>query len=360
MHILRLLLWYFSTAGRSNLATSEPTENFSLTWCWMTPGMTRSCPHFFFLYRSSKTVVPDSWHDCIRKICFWPAGGIWGRTWCSSAAQWRTAESEVLIRFTDNSFIRSLNLLASAFSEFSGKTWSAKRAQKIRKTGAKKAANGRNFKKCSYEFCSETRFALKVVLSKCLLWKFASGPCLVLCVQFCLCAARFLPAINWYIAACHDKNTQGSAKGPSLAKLFFRSMVLLGCLTIPAACMASASQWRMSQECCMHVTWMLHACPMNVACCMSGAFCIHACRTHGMFHAWTAVAFLHACMYGPVFCMHEHGCMHADAKIVQLLPSSVPHVWTKRCVASPFLKGVPRFEKMSRLWNFCADDNTLS
>ena len=344
MHILRLLLWYFSTAGRSSgLASSEPTENFSLTWCWMTPGMTRSWPHFFFLYRSSKTVVPDSWHDCIRKICFWPAGGSWGRTWCSSAAQLKNCRKRGLNKIHAQQLFSELKFACTCIF---GVFWQ----NLIRKTGAKNPQNGR--KKPQTGAISKSvpmNFALKPVL----LWKlsFRNVCCENLPVVhvwfFVFNSVCVLPDFypqstdilqrKTFMHACHDKNTQGSAKGPSLAKSFFRSMVLLACLTIPAACMASASQWRMSQECCMHVTWMLHACPMNVACCMSGAFCIHACRTHGMYHAWTAVAFLHACMYGPVFCMHEHGCMHADAKIVQLLLSSIPHVWTKRCVASPFL-----------------------
>ena len=97
---------------------------------------------------------------------------------------------------------------------------------------------------------------------------------------------------------------------------------------------------------------MLHA-----ACQVHFAF-MRVARMACFIHEQLWLFYMHACMVLCFACMNMG--MHADAKIVQLLLSSVPHVWTKRCVASPFLSGVPRFEKMSRLWNFCADDNTLS
>ena len=317
MHILRLLLWYFSTAGRSSgLASSEPTENFSLTWCWMTPGMTRSWPHFFFLYRSSKTVVPDSWHDCIRKICFWPAGGSWGRTWCSSAAQLKNCESEVLIRFMHNSFFRSLNLLARAFSEFSGKTWSAKRAQKIRKTGAK------NRKRAQFQkvylwillwnpFCSESCpfeiFAVKICQ-----WSMFGSLCSILSVC-CQISTR-----NQLIY-CSEKPSCMHAMTRTLKDLqkvlawpnhFFVPwccwhawpfLRLVWPVLHSGACHRNVAC--MSHECCTHAPWMLHA-----ACQVHFAF-MRVARMACIMHEQLWLFYMHACMVLSFACMNMGACM---------------------------------------------------
>ena len=237
-----------------------------------------------------------------------------------------------------------LNLLARAFSEFSGKTWSAKRAQKIRKTGAK------NRKRAQFQkvflwillwnpFCSENcpfeMFAVKIcqwfmfgylcsILSVCC--QISTRNQLIHCSEKPSCMhamIRTLKDLQKVLAWPNDFSFHGVAGVPD------HSCGLYGqCFTVAHACHMNVAC--MSHECCTHVPWMLHA-----ACQMHFAF-MRVARL-AWFHAWTAAAFLHACMYGPVFCMHEHGCMHADAKIVQLLLSSVPHVWTKRCVASPFL-----------------------
>ena len=207
----------------------------------------------------------------------------------------------------------------------------------IRKTGAKNPQNGR--KKPQTGAISKSvpmNFALKPVL----LWKlsFRNVCCENLPVVhvwlFMFNSVCVLPDFypqstdtlqrKTFMYACHDKNTQGSAKGPSLAKWFF----------VPWCCWHAWPFLRlvwpvlhsgacMSHECCMHVTWMLHACPMNVACCMSDAFCIHACRTPGM------ISCMNSCGFST--CMHVWSCLlHAW--------TWVHACWCQNCAAVAFLR----------------------